>query len=84
LQELLLLSVLPADDKLHGRFGCCHCLLFKRQIRRQGMKTALIFGGAPITVGYWPVTGPAVEGTLTPLILDPANAELVTAFLAKN
>ena len=48
------------------------------------MKTALIFGGAPITVGYWPVTGPAVEGTLTPLILDPANAELVTAFLAKN
>jgi hypothetical protein len=48
------------------------------------MKIVLVFGGAPITVGYWSITGPAGEGTLTPFSLDPANAELVAAFLAKN
>lgn len=48
------------------------------------MKTVLVFGGVPITVGYWSITGPAGEGTLTTFSLDTANAELVAALLAKN
>ena len=48
------------------------------------MKTVLVFGGASIKVGYWSITGPAGEGTLTPFSFDPANVELVATFLAKN
>ena len=81
---MLLLSVLPADDKLHGRFGCCRCLPFQRQIPQQGMKTLLVSGGAPITVEYCSITGPAGEGTRMPFSPYPANAELIAAFRAKN
>ncbi|HSV28349.1 MAG TPA: branched-chain amino acid ABC transporter substrate-binding protein [Candidatus Omnitrophota bacterium] len=62
--------------------------LIVRQMRDQGMKTALMGGDALVTEEYWAITGPAGEGTLMTFSPDPRllpqNAELVKYFRANN
>jgi branched-chain amino acid transport system substrate-binding protein len=62
--------------------------LIVRQLRDQGMPTRLMGGDALVTEEYWAITGPAGEGTMMTFSpdprKDPANAELVKYFRARN
>ncbi|MGE5547430.1 MAG: branched-chain amino acid ABC transporter substrate-binding protein [Solirubrobacterales bacterium] len=62
--------------------------LIVRQMRDQGMKTALMGGDALVTEEYWAITGPAGEGTMMTFSPDPRklpqNADLVKYFRAQK
>ncbi|HSD92110.1 MAG TPA: branched-chain amino acid ABC transporter substrate-binding protein [Methyloceanibacter sp.] len=62
--------------------------LIVRQMRDQGMTTALMGGDALVTQEYWSITGPAGEGTLMTFSPDPrknpAAAEVVKRFNDKG
>jgi branched-chain amino acid transport system substrate-binding protein len=62
--------------------------LIVRQMRDQGMTTALMGGDALVTQEYWSITGPAGEGTLMTFSPDPrknpAAAEVVKRFKDKG
>ena len=62
--------------------------LIIRQMRAQGMKTALMGGDALVSVELGQIAGPEVEGTLFTFSPDPrknpAAAEVVNAYKAKN
>ncbi len=62
--------------------------LIVRQLRDQGMKTALMGGDAIVTEEYWAITGPAGQGTMMTFSPDPRllpqNAELVSYFRSQN
>ncbi len=62
--------------------------LIVRQLRDQGLKTALMGGDALVTEEYWAITGAAGEGTMMTFSPDPrknpANADLVKFYRAQN
>ncbi len=62
--------------------------LIVRQMREQGMKTAVMGGNGWATRELWAITGPAGEGMLMSYSPDPStnpnNAALVKRFKAKN
>jgi len=62
--------------------------LIVRQMRDQGMKTALMGGDALVTEEYWAITGAAGDGTVMTFSPDPRllpqNAGLVKFFRAQN
>jgi ABC-type branched-chain amino acid transport systems, periplasmic component len=62
--------------------------LIVRQLRDQGMKTALMGGDALVTEEYWAITGPAGQGTMMTFSPDPRllpqNADLVRYFRSRN
>lgn len=62
--------------------------LIVRQMRDQGLTTALMGGDSLVTEEYWAITGNAGEGTMMTFSPDPRllpqNAELVKYFRSQN
>jgi branched-chain amino acid transport system substrate-binding protein len=57
--------------------------LLLRQMRDQGMKTALVGGGSLVTSEFWAITGPAGEGVYMTFGPDPRNKPSAKAAVAK-
>jgi branched-chain amino acid transport system substrate-binding protein len=57
--------------------------LLLRQMRDQGMKTALVGGDSLVTSEFWAITGPAGEGVYMTFGPDPRNKPSAKAAVAK-
>lgn len=57
--------------------------LIARQMRDQGMKTAIVSGDALVTNEYWAITGPAGEGTMMTFGPDPREMPSAKAAVEK-